>query len=248
MTGFVYNFSMHAMTSRQLKIVTEQHSKDTTLRLRAQTILRNAILDGNIPAGQKLIERELCERTGASRSILREALVKLEASGLIENQSYRGYRVTQLSVHKIHEIFELRAILETRAAELFTERASDREIDDLKAALKSLEQCLVTFDLEKMRSVKEHYYDILFDGCRNDEIRQALSNVINRVYYLRSRSMAIPARRRASLAEITRLTEALAKRDRVAARAASLAHLEGAREAALQAVVMQNGDTGEPQS
>ena len=94
-----------------------------------------------------------------------------------------------------------------------------------------------------MRSVKERYYDILFDGCRNDEIRQALSNVISRVYYLRSQSMAIPARRQASLAEITALTDALIKRDRVAARAASLAHLEGAREAALMAVSMQQGET-----
>ncbi len=227
------------MTTSQLKIVEEASNKDTTLRLRTQSILRNAILDGKIRAGQKLIERELCALTGASRSILREALVKLEASGLIENQSYRGYRVTRLSVHKIHEIFELREILETRAAELFTERASEQEIDNLRDALKSLEQCLLTFDLEKMRSVKERYYDILFAGCRNDEIRQALSNVINRVYYLRSQSMAIPARRQASLAEITELTNALVNRDRIAARAASLAHLQGAREAALTAVAMQ---------
>lgn len=227
------------MSPNPLKIVTQTDGKDSTLRLRTQSILRNAILDGDITAGQKLIERELCELTGASRSILREALVKLEASGLIENQSYRGYRVTRLSVHKIHEIFELRAILETRAAELFTERASDREIAELQDALRSLEQCLLTFDLEKMRSVKERYYDVLFDGCRNDEIRRALSNVINRVYYLRSQSMAAPERRQASLNEIRQLTNALVARDRIAARAASLAHLQEAREAALNAVTQQ---------
>lgn len=227
------------MTSSPPKFPTQAESKDTTLRMRTQSILRNAILDGDLKAGQKLVERELCELTGASRSILREALVKLEASGLIENQSYRGYRVTQLSAHKIHEIFELRTVLETQAAELFTERASDQEIDDLKAALIALEQCLMAFDLEKMRSVKERYYEVLFSGCRNDEIRRALSNVINRVYYLRSQSMSAPERRQASLAEITELTIALVTRDRIAARAASLAHLNGAREAALQAVTQQ---------
>jgi len=222
-----------------LSIVSNTENKDSTLRLRTQDILRNAILDGELAAGQKLVERELCDLTGASRSILREALVKLEASGLIENQSYRGYRVTKLSAHKIHEIFELRGILETQAAELFTERASEAEINDLEKALTDLEQCLLAFDLESMRSVKERYYDVLFTGCRNDEIRQALSNVINRVYYLRSQSMSDPKRRQASLNEIHELTRALVSRDRAAARKASLAHLEGAREAALNAVLLQ---------
>lgn len=219
---------------------TRADSKDTTLRTRTQSILRNAILDGDLKAGQKLVERELCELTGASRSILREALAKLEASGLIEGQSFRGYRVAQLSVRKIQEIYELRASLETQAAELFTERASEQEIEELKAALISLEACIHAFDLKKMRQVKERYYEVLFSGCRNDEIRHALSNVISRVYYLRSRSMADPERRQASLTEIKSLTQALIERDSIAARAASLAHLEGARQAALKAVAERN--------
>ena len=108
--------------------VPEIITHDTTLRAQAQNTLRNAILNGRFKAGQKLIERELCELTGASRSILREALINLEANGLIERQSYRGFTVTQIGPRKVKEIFELRATLETLAAELFTERASDQEI------------------------------------------------------------------------------------------------------------------------
>jgi DNA-binding GntR family transcriptional regulator len=150
---------------------------ESTLRAGTQDALRNAILDGKFKAGQKLVERELCEFTGASRSILREALVSLEAKGLIEHQSYRGYRVARLSARKIVEIFELRSSLETQAAELFTERASDEEIATLNEALTELERCLVNFDLARMRATKERYYDTLFTGCRNEEIRRALANV-----------------------------------------------------------------------
>lgn len=206
---------------------------DTTLRAQTQTVLRNAILDGHYKAGQKLVERELCALTGASRSILREALVLLEASGLIERQSYRGYSVTRLSAQNVREIFELRGTLETLAAELFTERASDQEIVALTEALSDLEQCLVNFDLERMRAVKENYYEVLFIGCRNVELRRALETVIDRIYYLRSQLMMDPARREASLAEMRRLTAALIARDRLAARAASLSHLEAARDAVL---------------
>lgn len=209
------------------------HRSDATLRTRAQTQLRNAILDGKYRAGQKLVERELCEFTGASRSSLREALVNLETNGLIERQSYRGFSVARLDPRKVREIFELRACLETLAAELFTERASVQEVVALSEALTALEQCQAVFDLAQMRVVKERYYEVLFTGARNDEIRRSLGNVIDRIYYLRSQLMQDPARRQASLDEMRVLTAALVSRDRIAARTASIAHIEAARDAVL---------------
>jgi len=219
---------------------------DTTQRTRARNLLRNAILDGSYVAGQKLVERELCELTGASRSVLREALASLEASGLIERESYRGYSVGLLSVRKVGEIFELRSSLETQAAELFTERASDSEMVELEELLEALECCVADADLAKMRLVKERYYELLFSGCRNQEIRRALENIIDRVHYLRSRLMSDPVRRQTALVEMRRLTAALVSRDRLAARAASLAHLAAARDAVLDG--MTGEATGYPDS
>jgi DNA-binding GntR family transcriptional regulator len=214
---------------------------DETQRSRVQRELRAAILDGRFPAGQKLVERELCELTGASRSILREALVGLEVSGLVESESYRGYRVSQLSVRKICDIFELRSSLETQAAELFAERASEAEMRQLEALLQSLEDCVAREDVAAMRELKENYYELLFSGCRNEEIRRALSNIIDRVHYLRGRLMSDPKRRLVSLEEMRRLTAALVARDRLAARAASLAHLAAARDTLLESLAHQAG-------
>jgi DNA-binding GntR family transcriptional regulator len=214
---------------------------DETLRSRVQRELRSAILDGRYRAGQKLVERELCELTGASRSILREALASLEMSGLVESESYRGYRVTLLSARKVCEIFELRSSLETQAAELFAERASEAELGELEALLERLEACVANEDLAGMRQLKEDYYELLFSGCRNEEIRRALSNIIDRVHYLRARLMSDPRRREVSLAEMRRLTAALLARDRLAARAASLAHLAAARDTLLESMAQQPG-------
>jgi DNA-binding GntR family transcriptional regulator len=207
------------------------------LRARVENTVRGAIFDGIYPAGQKLVERELCELTGASRSILREALVSLEASGLILRESNRGYRVALLSARQVYEIFELRASLETLAAELFAERASDLEMDELKSLLDDLEACVASGDLTRMRLVKERYYELLFSGCRNREIRRALENIIDRVHYLRGRLMSDPERRRESLEEMRRLTAALLARDRLEARAASIAHLTAARDTVLEGMV-----------
>ena len=211
------------------------------LRARVENTVRGAIFDGIYPAGQKLVERELCELTGASRSILREALVSLEASGLILRESNRGYRVALLSARQVYEIFELRASLETLAAELFAERASDREMNELKSLLDDLEACVASGDLTQMRLVKERYYELLFSGCRNREIRRALENIIDRVHYLRGRLMSDPERRRESLEEMRRLTAALLARDRLEARAASIAHLTAARDTVLEGMARKEG-------
>lgn len=214
-------------------LLTNQIGDDPTLRAQARNILRAAILDGQFAAGQKLRERELCALTGASRSILREALVHLEASGLIERESYKGFRVARPSARTICDIFELRASLETQAAELFTERASDDEIVALRRAFERVQRCLDKFELGQMRAAKEGYFDVIFSGCRNVEIRRALSIVIDRIHYLRSRLIADPERRRKSIPEIRRLTDALVARDRLEARAATIAHLQSARDAVL---------------
>ncbi|MFT5399765.1 MAG: DNA-binding GntR family transcriptional regulator [Gammaproteobacteria bacterium] len=211
-------------------------NREPTRREQALEQLRSAILDGHFKTGQKLVERELCELTGASRSVLREALANLEANGLVESESYRGYRVAQLSPHKIYEIFELRSALETLAAELFAERASAAELVELADVLRALENSVANFELTEMRKIKERYYELLFRGCRNDEIRGALETIINRVFYLRSYLMTNPARRAASLKEMRTLTRALLARDRLAARAATLAHLEAARDAVLEGI------------
>ena len=212
---------------------------DKTMRSRAQGLLRSAILDGRLKAGQKLVERELCDMTGASRSSLREALVNLETNGLIERESYRGFSVSLLDAQKVREIFELRASVETLAAELFTERASVQEVVALSEALSALEKCNLGFDLAQMRVAKEQYYEVLFTGCRNEEIRRALGNVIDRIHLLRSQLMQDAARREASLIEMRQLTTALINRDRLAARAASLAHIEAARDAVLNGMAQQ---------
>jgi DNA-binding GntR family transcriptional regulator len=211
------------------------------LRMQVEEKVRNAILDGHYRAGQKLVERELCELTGASRSILREALVSLEANGLIERESYRGYSVSLLSVRQVYEIFELRASLETLAAELFAERASDAEMDELGELLNSLEDSVDSGDLPRMWRLKARYYELMFSGCRNAEIRRALENIIDRVHYLRSRLMSNPERRTQSLDEMRRLTAALMSRDRLATRTACLAHLAAARDTLLESMEQTAG-------
>ena len=88
--------------------------------------LRREILDGELPAGSWLRERELCESYGVARHSLRAALRSLAADGLVRIEPHRGARVAQLSGDDVRWLYELRAALELEAAHLALERNDGR--------------------------------------------------------------------------------------------------------------------------
>jgi DNA-binding GntR family transcriptional regulator len=88
--------------------------------------LRREILDGELEAGSRLRERELCEAYGVARHSLRAALRALAAEGLVRIEPHRGARVAELSADDVRWLYELRAALELEAAHLALERNGGR--------------------------------------------------------------------------------------------------------------------------
>ena len=101
--------------------------------------LRREILDGELPAGAWLRERELCETYGIARHSLRAALRTLAADGLVRLEPHRGARVAQLSGDDVRWLYELRAALELEAAHLALERNGGRLPREVHEALARLE-------------------------------------------------------------------------------------------------------------
>ena len=84
--------------------------------------LRRDILDGELPAGARLRERELCDTYGVARHTLRAALRALATEGLVRIEPHRGARVSELTKDDVRHLYELRAALEMEAAHLALER------------------------------------------------------------------------------------------------------------------------------
>src|SRR5687768_10346139 len=82
--------------------------------------LRDAILSGLFQPGQRLLERELVEQMGVSRTPIREALRKLELEGLVTTVPYKGPIVTLPTLEDARQLYEVRAALEGEAVALFT--------------------------------------------------------------------------------------------------------------------------------
>jgi DNA-binding GntR family transcriptional regulator len=94
--------------------------------------LRKAIVEGAIRPNERLIESDLAERLNVSRTPVRESMMRLAGDGLITSHR-RGWVVREHSPEEVREVFEIRAALEGFAAHLAAQRASDQELEAVKA-------------------------------------------------------------------------------------------------------------------
>ncbi|MBV7315128.1 GntR family transcriptional regulator [Shewanella sp. NIFS-20-20] len=108
-------------------------------------VLREKILSGDIGAGEPLRQSALAEELNVSRIPIREALVQLEAEGLVKFEAHKGATATELSVTQAKELFELRALIET---ELLAKAIPNIQDDDLKQAEQVLNQLESAFKTE----------------------------------------------------------------------------------------------------
>src|SRR5262245_61324057 len=106
-----------------------------TLRHSVTESIRQAIAVGRIPPGARMPERDLCEMTGVSRTLVREALRQLESEGLVDVIPHKGPVVTVITPQQAVGIYQVREELEGLAAELFATNASAADRQALRRAL-----------------------------------------------------------------------------------------------------------------
>jgi DNA-binding GntR family transcriptional regulator len=109
------------------------------LREEAVEVLRAAILGGELEPGSIHSAVSLAEHLGVSPTPVREAMLELSRSGLVEVLPNRGFRVTVVDDRDLDEIYELRRMLEVPAMKLVIDRASAEQLDALEQPLTALE-------------------------------------------------------------------------------------------------------------
>lgn len=147
--------------------------------------LRNAILSMHFKPKQRLVERVLCEQTGVSRTCVREALQHLVSEGLVERVPNKGLYVATVTADEARQIYEVRAALESAAGRMFVERASDKDLKALEAALNRLDRSIKKSTVVPYVQALDEFYDVLFVGAGNDVARGVLRTLRARMTYLR---------------------------------------------------------------
>lgn len=212
-----------------------------TLRHQVENVLRQAIMSGRFAPGARLIERELCETLGVSRTSVREALRKLEAEKLVRNVPHKGPVVAVMSREEAAELYALRALLEGFAAHEFARLASDAAIAQFGEAAKALRAQATAQNQSGVLEAKTALYDVLLDNCGNRLVKEILTSLYSRVNLLRATSLMHPDRLPSSLKEIDRLYKALKARDGEEAQALARQHVLNAEKAAMR-MLEEQGD------
>src|SRR6266568_8744237 len=120
-------------TSKVLNAGADSDREDQSLHDEILTRLRDHIVEGNIPDGGRVPERQLCEMLGISRTPLREALKVLASEGLVELLPNRGARVARLDERDIENMFQVMGALEALAGTLACARISEAELAEIAA-------------------------------------------------------------------------------------------------------------------
>lgn len=213
--------------------------KRTPAPVRAKVLenLRQTIIERQLEPGQRLIERELVELTGVSRTSIREALRELAAEGLVTTVPNKGTVVASVSAEEAGQLYEIRSALEALAGRLFVRHATPAQRKSLVRALDVIER--LSWKRAPLLPAKDSFYAVLFEGGGNEALRLVVAGLHARVSVLRWLSLSVPGRLEQSVAEIRAIVEAVLANDEDAAAQACSRHVEEAGRAALAALAEQ---------
>ena len=160
---------------------------DTELPLREVvfTTLRKEILRGDLKPGERLMEIQLANRLGVSRTPVREAIRKLELEGLVLMIPRRGAEVAKITEKDLRDVLEVRRDLEKLAATLACQRITDEQIEHLRKVANYGTAFLNKYDLMGMARADEEFHDVIYNATNNQKLIKILNNLSEQVYRYR---------------------------------------------------------------
>jgi DNA-binding GntR family transcriptional regulator len=150
----------------------------TTLRERIAEGIRNAIVNGTIPAGSRVAEPDLAERFGISRTPVREALRQLESEGFIIVVPRKGAIVASLSAKDISDFYDLKMVLEGYAARLATRALTDADIDRMAEVNDSMLAAALNQEWRKAIELHNEFHEIFVAASGNDRLAAIDRNLV----------------------------------------------------------------------
>jgi len=204
-------------------------SSNVSLSADLSTRLKEDILSGKLRKEQKLTEQAICEEYQVSRTPVREALISLEAEGLVETIPNRGAFVIGLSPQDMDDIFTLRKIYEVQATRWAIERISEDELDALEENFEFMEFYTMKKDIDKMLNININFHQMIYKASHNRMLQHLLSSYQIYVKYSRSSLMGKNDYLSIVLEEHRRIFKAFKDRDVEGGAAAMKIHMDNSK-------------------
>ena len=202
--------------------------------------LREAIIMGELKPGERLMEVQLAEKMGVSRTPVREAIRKLELEGLVVMIPRRGAHVARLTEKDIMDVLEVRATLDGLATALATERINEDEIKELKHVQSQLENYVEKGNLQGVIKKDIEFHDVIYKASKNDKLVQIANNLREQVYRFRVIYLKDFGNNEEVIREHNEIWSAILSKDPNLARVSAQKHIKSQESAILNAIKRSN--------
>ena len=188
--------------------------------------LRQAILKGELAPGERLMEIQLAEKLGVSRTPIREAIRKLELEGLVLMIPRKGAEVAKISEKSLRDVLEVRRSLEELAIELACQRMSPEELGRLERTQESFRVAIKKGNAMVIAETDERFHDIIYQSTGNEKLVQMLNNLREQMYRYRLEYIKDEDKRQILLIEHDHIGAALRDHNIAEAKKAAREHID----------------------
>lgn len=147
--------------------------------------LRQAILRGELKPGERLMEIQLANKLGVSRTPIREAIRKLELEGLVLMIPRKGAEVADITEKSLKDVLEVRRALEELSVKLTCDRITKEEIKELEQAAENFKKTLKSKDITEIAEADVRFHDVIYTATKNQKLIQLLNNLHEQMYRYR---------------------------------------------------------------
>lgn len=190
--------------------------------------LREAILDGTIRPGERILQGEVAERLGASRLPVREALRMLEIEGLTEIRVNKGAWVPTLDTHELDIVYRMRERLEPLALIESIPHLTPEQVEELAAIQAEIER---NDDIGDFLRLDRQFHLLTYSGCNFDQLLTNVTRLWNATQHYRRKFMSLsgPSRRWVVNSEHNLILDAIRRHDPVDAERYLSGHIRRTR-------------------
>lgn len=198
--------------------------------------LRQAILKGELKPGERLMEIQLAQRLGVSRTPIREAIRKLELEGLVTMIPRKGAEVAQITEKSLRDVLEVRKALEELAMQIACDKISNHVIDDLEIALEEFRKAINSKELTAIAEADVNFHDVIYNVTDNEKLILILNNLREQMYRYRIEYIKDYKSHSRLIKEHEEMIECLKNQDKDKATSAICHHIDNQEMAVINAI------------
>lgn len=192
--------------------------------------LREAILEGDLPPGQPLMENQLAEMLNVSKTPVRQALTALEKEGLIIGNSWQSKKVVDTDAQSLYELYLVREVLEGLAARLASANINLNTIGKLEEHILKSEECLQKGDVTGFLEEDLNFHILISQAAENKVLLDLLENIRSRIFLAQHLTAVHGKRAHLSIMEHKDILTAIKKGNPTGAEKCMTSHISNLKE------------------